>query len=371
MTSTTPASATLGASRKQPWWQGVLAGLVAAIAALGVAELIAAIDRAWRSPVFDVGDRVIDLVPSWVKDFAIAVFGTNDKIALLVGIFALLAVFAGAVGYVAFRYGIGAGLVGLGIFGALGAVAAVAGEGGVAAMTPSVVGAIVGGALLYTLHRMAIRPEPDVADYFDGATRRSFLKAAGAITAGAAIVGVSGRRLGERFSAETSRSGTALPQPSRPLDPIPGDVSFAEIDGLSSFMTPNADFYRIDTALVVPQVPIDTFELGFTGMIDDPMTLSYEDLIDRPLIESDITLTCVSNEVGGQLVGNARWLGVPLADLLAEVGVQPGSDQLVGRSVDGYTAGFPVAAALDGRDAIVAIGMNGEPLPLEHGFPAR
>ncbi|NND04626.1 MAG: molybdopterin-dependent oxidoreductase, partial [Acidimicrobiia bacterium] len=160
-------------------------------------------------------------------------------------------------------------------------------------------------------------------------------------------------------------------QPSRPLDPIPGDVSFAEIDGLSSFMTPNADFYRIDTALVVPQVPIDTFELGFTGMIDNPMTLSYEDLIDRPLIESDITLTCVSNEVGGQLVGNARWLGVPLADLLAEVGVQSGSDQLVGRSVDGYTAGFPVAAALDGRDAMVAIGMNGEPLPLEHGFPAR
>jgi len=139
---------------------------------------------------------------------------------------------------------------------------------------------------------------------------------------------------------------------------------------MSPFTTPNKDFYRIDTALTVPQVPVDTWRLRIDGMVDRPLELSFDDLVGRDLVEADITMTCVSNEVGGGLVGNARWLGVRLDDLLEEVGVDRAADQVVGWSVDGYTCGFPVDA-LDWRDALVAVGMNGEPLPLRHGFPAR
>ncbi len=140
---------------------------------------------------------------------------------------------------------------------------------------------------------------------------------------------------------------------------------------MAPFVTPNRDFYRIDTALIVPQVPTDGYELRVTGMVDRELSLTFEDLLRRNVVEHDITLTCVSNTIGGELIGNARWLGVRLDELLAEAGVQPGANQVVGRSVDGYTCGFPIEAATDGRNALVAFGMNGEPLPLEHGFPVR
>ncbi|MDQ3470518.1 MAG: molybdopterin-dependent oxidoreductase, partial [Actinomycetota bacterium] len=131
------------------------------------------------------------------------------------------------------------------------------------------------------------------------------------------------------------------------------------------------DFYRIDTALVAPQLPTADYALRIFGMVDNEIELSYEELLEREMIEVDVTLTCVSNEIGGRLVGNARWLGTRLDDLLAEAGVQSGADQVVGRSVDGFECGFPVSVATDGRDALVAVGMNGEPLPIEHGFPVR
>jgi DMSO/TMAO reductase YedYZ molybdopterin-dependent catalytic subunit len=143
------------------------------------------------------------------------------------------------------------------------------------------------------------------------------------------------------------------------------------IEGVEPFITPNDRFYRIDTALLVPSIAADGWSLTIDGMVDRPLTLRYDELASRPLIERDVTIACVSNEVGGGYIGNARWIGVPLADLLDEVGVQPGSDQLVSRSTDGWTAGTPVAAVTDGRDAMLAIAMNGEPLPLEHGFPVR
>jgi DMSO/TMAO reductase YedYZ molybdopterin-dependent catalytic subunit len=151
---------------------------------------------------------------------------------------------------------------------------------------------------------------------------------------------------------------------------VPSGVDLG-VSGNSPFITPNADFYRIDTALSVPRVSPDGYSIRIFGMVERELTLTYEDIFRRTQIESDITMTCVSNEVGGRLVGNARWQGIRLDELLAEVGVDPSADQLVGRSVDDYTCGFPIEAATDGRDAIIAIGMNGEPLPLEHGFPAR
>jgi DMSO/TMAO reductase YedYZ molybdopterin-dependent catalytic subunit len=161
-----------------------------------------------------------------------------------------------------------------------------------------------------------------------------------------------------------------LPRAAEPLPPVPAGAEVG-LPGLAPWITPNADFYRIDTALVVPQVETDGWRLRIDGMVQHPVELSYQELLDRPLVEADVTLMCVSNEVGGGLIGNARWLGVPLAPLLEEAGPRSDADQVVGRSVDGFTTGFPLRAALDGRDALIAVGMNGEPLPLRHGFPAR
>jgi DMSO/TMAO reductase YedYZ molybdopterin-dependent catalytic subunit len=200
--------------------------------------------------------------------------------------------------------------------------------------------------------------------------RRAFLLRSGALAALAVTAGAGGRWLQGRFTAATSRMALVLPGAARPLAAVPVGAELA-VAGLSPLVTPNDRFYRIDTALVVPQVPAETWMLRIHGMVERELEISFDELVARDLVEADVTLTCVSNEVGGQLVGNARWLGVPLAGLLEEAGVAPGADQLVGRSEDGFACGFPVAAATDGRSALVAVGMNGEPLPLRHGFPAR
>ncbi|MEX2425088.1 MAG: sulfite oxidase [Acidimicrobiia bacterium] len=351
------------ADRDPTLWRGASSGIVAGFVAVSVSHLVASFSRNLRNPILDVGDRVIDGVPSAIKEFAIDVFGTADKPALLVGIAVLLVAYSAGVGIVTARKSPTLGAIGVAAFGVIGAASAVAGTGGVTAAVPSVVGAGAGIAALLTLNRYA-RPglDPHLA-----ASRRTFLQAAGALTVSALALGGLGFAVDRRF--EIDPSGLALPSPDRPIDPIPSDVAFPE-SGLDPFVTPNVEFYRIDTALTVPRIDPSTYTLAITGMVERPLTLTYTELIDRPLVESDITLTCVSNEVGGKLVGNARWLGVRLDDLLAEAGIDPGADQVVGRSVDRYTCGFPVSA-LDGRDALVAIGMNGEPLPPEHGFPAR
>jgi DMSO/TMAO reductase YedYZ molybdopterin-dependent catalytic subunit len=168
-----------------------------------------------------------------------------------------------------------------------------------------------------------------------------------------------------------AREAHRLPVPSGPVPTAPpGDPSFA-LPGLSPFLTPNGDFYRVDTALVVPQVSPSSWRLRVHGMVDHPVELTYDELLARPMIERDVTLVCVSNEVGGNLTGTATFLGARLADLLREAGVQPGATQLVSRSSDGFTVGTPTSVVLDGRDALIAVGMNGQPLPVEHGFPAR
>jgi DMSO/TMAO reductase YedYZ molybdopterin-dependent catalytic subunit len=161
-----------------------------------------------------------------------------------------------------------------------------------------------------------------------------------------------------------------LPEPDTAAEPLASAVDF-DLDGLSPFQTPNDTFYRIDTAVQVPNIRAEEWRLRVHGMVDNELEITWDDLVSRELEEFDITLACVSNEVGGNLIGNARWLGVRLDDVLREAGVQEGATQLVPRSIDGFEAGFPVADAMDGRDAIIAIGMNGEPLPLIHGYPAR
>jgi DMSO/TMAO reductase YedYZ molybdopterin-dependent catalytic subunit len=148
------------------------------------------------------------------------------------------------------------------------------------------------------------------------------------------------------------------------------DADFAA-SGTPTWITPTSDFYRIDTALQVPQVATADYRLRIHGMVEREITLTYEQLRSRALLEAPITMTCVSNDVGGTLISNAVFLGVPLRDLLAEAGVRPGADQIASTSVDGFTTGTPVAACTDGRNAMLALGMNGQPLPVEHGFPVR
>ncbi|MFI9495991.1 molybdopterin-dependent oxidoreductase [Streptomyces halstedii] len=208
--------------------------------------------------------------------------------------------------------------------------------------------------------------------------RRGFVLAATAAAAASAGAGLLGSRLtaSRLAGASASRQGITLPAPASPAPPVPPGADLG-IRGAGSFVTPAKDFYRVDTALVVPRVDADRWRLRIHGAgVARPVTLGFRDLLRRELVERDITLTCVSNEVGGPYAGNARWTGVRLAELLREAGVEPPSrggaaDQIVARSVDGMTIGTPVETVMDGRDALLAVGMNGEPLPFEHGFPVR
>ena len=353
-----------------------VAGLLTTGLSLGVAELVAGLRRGAVSPVVAVGGEVIDAVPPPVKDFAISTFGTNDKVALVVGILLLLAAFGVVLGVLAARRLL-VGIAGVAVFGVVGVVASLSRpNSGALDALPSVIGAGAGIAALTGLvaalsGRSVARTASTAPQAAPAAVdRRRFLTFGVGIAAVAAGAGSVGRFLSQSFNVAASRAGVLLPRPERSLPALPAGTDL-EVEGLSPFVTPNIAFYRIDTALVVPQIPVEDWSLRIHGMVDNPLELSYDDLLGRPMIESDITMTCVSNEVGGDLVGNARWLGVPLADLLREAGVQDGATQIVGRSFDGWNSGFPTADALDGREAIVAVGMNGEPLPVEHGFPAR
>jgi len=363
---------------------GPVLGLVAAAVSLSVAELVAGLSGV-RSPVIAVGDGVIDVVPSGVKTFAIATFGTNDKLALLIGIVAILLLFAAGLGTTA-RRSIAGAVAGLVLFAGVGIVAGVASSDALPnALLPAPIGAAAGIATLVAYRRVVgvaeHRTDPALAAGLslrtnkkmtaDALDRRQFLFLTAGLTASAAAVGYGGRWLSGRVKATASRLAVVLPRPFSALPPIASGTTLG-VPGVVPFVTPNSDFYRIDIALSLPQVSTEGWELKIKGMVDRPLNLTFEDLLARRLVETDITLVCVSNAVGGGLIGNARWLGVPLKELLNEAGVNPATaTQVVGRSVDDYECGFPTSAAFDGRDAIVALGMNGEPLPIEHGFPAR
>ncbi len=374
---------------------GVGVGLATAIAALGAAELVSGFDRRFSSPITQVGNRVIDAAPPWLKTFAIETFGTKDKPVLIGSVMALLALFAVGLGILSRRHRLGASIA-AGMFGVIGAAAALAGVGGAVAAVPSVVGGVVAVLALQRLAAIAwdqdAAPESSERNDDDGpiihkasgeldqviaaelgspVSRRGFLAVAGAVTVVSAAAAAGGRWLRTRFDAAVDRSKVVLPRARRPLPPLQADIYSTGVEGSTPFITPNNEFYRVDTALEVPQVSIDTWTLAVKGLVDRELSFTYADLLARDLVEADVTLTCVSNEVGGRLAGTARWLGVPLAELLEEAGVRRSADQIVGRSVDGYTCGFPVGTLKDRRTAMVVVGMNGEPLPVNHGFPAR
>jgi DMSO/TMAO reductase YedYZ molybdopterin-dependent catalytic subunit len=350
-----------------------LAGAAAGAVAIGVNEVLAALLAGAPSFVAEVGAAIILIQPPGAKQFVVDLFGTNDK--LVFGLLTAAVAIAGAavLGIVARRrFGVAA----LGFAG-----------GGVAAMAISVLVdplvdpllALVSTAVtvasgigaLRALLALAPTGEP-VAEMPDW-SRRRFIGTSLAVGTVAVASGLVGRVLLEQGGVVAEPPADVPPVPE-PIEPPPSLDPGTElgVDGLSPVVTPNGDFYRIDTALITPRLDATTWELTVSGMVDRPLLLNYEELLARPLLEQYVTIACVSNEVGGDLVGNALWRGALLRDLLDEAGVQDGATQVVGRAFDGWTCGFPTEWVMtDTRDALVAVAMNGEPLPAEHGFPAR
>jgi len=442
------------------WW-GAACGLLAAAAAIGIAQLLAGLTVPAASPVIAVGEAAIDHTPLAVKDWAIATFGSGDKTALLTGVFVVLFLYSLLVGVLAMRR-LALGYTGLVAFAVIGLAAALTRHDATASYAvPTLFGAVAGGLALTWLVRTARtaagagasrrvsepagradrpaadRPgdpgrsddaawsawaregqgtepedpdepaEPDVPDRLgwvsasqydstappgsrpggaragppagrtpggglasEPSPRRAFLLAAGVTVAVAAVGEVAGRTLATGKNVSLAQKSLRIPKASVPAPPLPSGVNLP-VPGISSFITPASSFYRVDTALLVPQVDPSTWQLRIHGMVDREVTVTFDQLIRRPLIEDYITLCCVSDPVGGPYIGNAKWLGASLAALIRSAGPQRGADQLLCTSVDGFTSGTPLQVVLDGRDALVAVAMNGAVLPTEHGFPAR
>ncbi len=350
-------------------WSFAAAGAVAAGSAFAATELFAGVMAAGSSLIKSVGDVIIEVSPEAVTRLAIEIFGLYDKLALIIGI-VVVGILAGAGLGIAAARRLWVGVAGFVAFGILGVVAGARDVfmSPTFAVLSAAAGVGVGIGVLSGLLRMA-RTSAPVAP--PARSRRAFLVALGGIAALAASGAALGRVLLERTRLmAASRDEVVLPA-ARQLAAAPPAEASIELADLSPLITPNDRFYKIDTALSVPIVDLETWELRIDGMVDRPFSMTFDDLLEMPMVERYVTLACVSNDVGGSLVGNALWQGVPLRDVLERAGVQEGADQVVGRSVDKFTVGFPTAAVFDGRDALVAVGMNGEPLPHDHGFPAR
>jgi DMSO/TMAO reductase YedYZ molybdopterin-dependent catalytic subunit len=346
-----------------------LAGVAAAAVALGVTGLLGVFFGPASDARTAVGSAVIDLTPGPVREWAITTFGTADKPVLTLLVLAVIAAIAAiAATWETGRVPVGSIAIGLG--GVAGCAAVLSRAGATwSAVVPTVVGALCGIAALRLVVSNRLRDKPVDDDGADPGRRRS-LVTLGLLTAGV-VSGVAGVVLSRLAASVTDdRNAFALPRPAVPAPTVPPAV---QPDGvaLPSFITPSARFYRIDTALTVPQLSRDDWRMRIHGMTDREITLRWADLDRFEVVEKVVTLTCVSNPVGGNLISNATWTGYRVRDLLAESGVHSDADMVLSTSVDGFTAGTPVGALTDGRDALLAIGMNGEPLPTEHGYPAR
>ncbi|WP_136055740.1 molybdopterin-dependent oxidoreductase [Microbacterium sp. K24] len=361
-----------------------LSGVIGGAVFLAVAELFALLFARAASPILAVGGFVIDIVPQPFKEFAIATFGEYDKLVLL-GSLGLAVVIASAIAGILQLVKAPLGVIALIIAGVLSTAAIVTRAGAPAlAFLPPVLGTIAGSIVLILLvrrlrtWRAAALPEraDDAAADAEtaepkGIDRRRFFMVAAISGVSAVVVGVASRAVSMTVgSVEAIRDSLKLPGAKSKVT-IPEGAEL-DIKGLSKLYTPNKDFYRVDTALTVPTIDPATWRLTIDGMVDQKVEMSFQDLLDMGLDEYSITLTCVSNEVGGELAGNAMWLGVPLRDVLKKAGVKSGADMVLSKSVDGYTASTPLSALTDDNlDAILAVAMNGEPLPAEHGFPVR
>ena len=338
------------------------AGVAAVAVALGVAQLLAA----FFSPASDartaVGTAVIDMTPGPAKEWAIQTFGTSDKLFLSVMVLLVIGLLA-AVTAIWERSRVPMGSLAILAAGVAGCAAVLSVTG---ARLPDVIPTVVGTVAGIVVLRRLTRPQPSDTDT---ARRRSLLT--GMALGAGALSGVLGVVVNRRLkSVSGDREAFALPQVASPAPPISPEVE-PRAAGLPSFITGNADFYRIDTALSVPQLSRTDWKLRIHGMVEEEITYTFDDLARFEPVEKAVTLMCVSNPVGGELIGNAMWTGYRIRDLLRASGIRPDADMVLSTSVDGFTVGTPVEVLTDDRDSLLAIGMNGVPLPVEHGYPAR
>jgi DMSO/TMAO reductase YedYZ molybdopterin-dependent catalytic subunit len=355
--------------------------MVAVVAAIATGELAAGVIAGIPSPILAIGRQIVGHQPPGAKDLVTNLFGTADKLALQVVIVAAALAIGAAVGLLAARRTeIAAGVIA--IFAALGFVSSLGDPDTVPALAAIAAGAeaFIGMSVLNWLVPVAlgqaVQPPGEAARRAGsrGAgtmpdwSRRTLLQRSGAVVIGSVFAAGIGRQLLE--GQRTPTTAGPLPEPAKPATlPTGADLG---IPGITPIVVSNDDFYRIDTALIPPNVNVDTWHLTVTGLVDHEVDLTYAQLIQLPIIEQYVTIACVSNYVGGDLVGNTAWRGVPLRSVLDMAGVQASATQLVGRSVDGFTVGMPTAWVMDeSRVPMIAIGMNGQPLPRAHGYPAR
>ncbi len=345
-----------------------LSGAVAGGAGLALAELIAGLLPGAPSVVTEVGTLLISLQPAGAKQLVVDLFGTADKLALTLTVTVVALLITAALGVLArSRRGLAQlGFLGFGLLGIYASLRDPLVDPIPALLSAGVSIVVAIWTLDWLLGRSVVRgPRPEMPDW----ERRRFLGRA--LTAGAVAVvgGTVGRILVERQQAAAA-AVPPLPVAAPAASPPPG-ATF-DVPGITPLVISNDRFYRIDTQLLTPHLQADGWSLSVTGMVDRELQFSYADLLALPQFEQYVTIACVSNEVGGDLVGNALWSGVKLRDVLDRAGMQADATQLVGRAFDGWTAGFPTSW-LDppDREAMIAVGMNGEPLPPQHGFPAR
>ncbi|MFC0546202.1 molybdopterin-dependent oxidoreductase [Kutzneria chonburiensis] len=348
----------------------VVIGIVGVAAALAAGHLVAAFIDPAASPFLAVGNSAIDLTPLPLKDFAVRTFGTYDKLVLLTGMGVFLLLVAATAGGLSRRTAVPGTVLAV-LLGAL-AIAAVLARPNltpVAVLAP-VTSLVAGVAVFRWLHALAMRDQHNAVQP-ESAGRRRFMLGSAAAVLGVAVAGGLGQWLTGRVDVQGSRSKVTAFLSRFTRTSVPDGADFA-VQGTETFLTPNAKFYRVDTALSVPQLRAEDWSLRVHGMVDRELRLSFDDVKSMDLVTRTITMTCVSNEVGDPYVSTADFTGVLLRELLAKAGVQQGVDQVLSSSVDGYSAGTPLATVMDpGRNAMLAIGMNGEALPPEHGFPAR
>jgi DMSO/TMAO reductase YedYZ molybdopterin-dependent catalytic subunit len=352
--------------------RAALAGLLTGAAGWVVSLTVTAVAHQRLSPPYAVAEAVVEATPGRLARAAIDVLGRWDKPLLAGGVLVVLAVLSAVAGLLArsrVRHGQLVFLVTAAI--AAGAVLTRP-QAGVVTLAPTIAGAVTWFVVLPFLvpsadaHNQPV--QRSAAPEQEAASRRAFLLRSAVVAAGTLVVGVGSRFLGRRRrEVEAARSALDLPVTTGRV-PAGAEVGVA---GVVPWRVANEDFYRIDTALVVPAVDVDRWRLRIHGLVDRELSFTFRDLLDRQLTETWITLCCVSNPVGGELVGNAWWSGVRVADLLAEAGADPRADAVLQTSEDGWTCGTPLAALTDDRDALLAVAMNGRPLPLEHGFPVR
>jgi DMSO/TMAO reductase YedYZ molybdopterin-dependent catalytic subunit len=400
--------------------EAVVTGVLAAGGALAAGELAASLAAPTPGPVVAVANRVVDDAPTWFVDFGKDVFGLNDKPALILGTILISLTLGGLFGLAARRRP-WLGVAGFAAFGLIGLLAiGVDAQGGWGAgVVISALAVAAGAAILLFLPstlapdraESGLRPTTAAnravtAPATDGpggepatgeppsdtptatavtasptdppVSRRSFLGWAGVVGAAGAVAAAGAREIRARSSASQARDAiefaATAEEATTELERTVARAATGQVgstEGITPLVVPSDEFYLIDTALIKPQVDPADWSLTIRGMVDNELTITYDELLERATTIAPVTLSCVSNEVGGDLVGNAIWRGVPLTDLLDEAGVHPRASQIASRSVDGWTCGFPTEAAYDGRTALVAVGMNDEPLPIRHGFPAR